>query len=307
MKVIKEYSRDIIHLMDSEYSKLEDYDKQNREINIKNKMKPIVLVNTSWFFKCDILEKHILNYSDYYEIIILANTVEEQQLYKDKFNNIECLFINHNTFTNENNFFINENVEKKFDLVVNSAFSNYKRLHLTKLINNTVYIGRYYDDFLYTNLNENSIILNFKDNNFIKDNYKWLCHNDINTISNQSFMGGIFSNIEGACFSSSQYLLCGLPVISTRCKGGREIWYNDKNSIYCDDTPESVLACVEIVKQKIKNGEFNKYQIRETHIENQEFYRIKLTNYILQKIEMKYKNEKIDFEYLKKQLSYFVW
>lgn len=307
MKIIKEYSRTIIHLIDIHHARFTEYDKLNRETNIKNNMKPIVLLTVSWYLKTEGSVEYILSFSDNYEIIILANTIEEHKFYCDNFKN-ECLFINQNAFTHETAFFIEENVEKKYDLFVNSAFCNYKRLEFTKLINNVVYLGRYpeYYDVKNINLNENVSFLNFKDNIVTKENHRWVFDEEINKISNESLMGGIFSDTEGACFSSSQYLLCGLPVISTKCKGGREVWYNEKNMIYCDDTPESVLKCVENVKNNLDKNLYNKYEIRKAHIELQEKFRTALTNNIIEKLKLN-DNIYINFEILKKDLSYFVY
>lgn len=62
---------------------------------------------------------------------------------------------------------------------------------------------------------------------------------------NQAWCGLILSEVEGACFASSEYLLCGIPVVSTPSFGGRDVWYNDYNSVICDPTPEGVAAAVE--------------------------------------------------------------
>ena len=218
------------------------------------------------------------------------------------------MFINHNTFTNENHFYIIENIEKKYDLFVNSAFDYYKKLHLTRLVDNINYVGRFCNDnFDFTQLNENSFFSNFKDNICIKENYNWLSNQEINLMANQSIIGGIFSNTEGACFSSSQYFLSGLPVISTYCKGGREIWYNEENIIYCDNTHESVLEAVNIAKEKIQNGFFDKNKIRQNHINKQEGFRKELTTFIIKKLIVENENNNINFEELKQKLSYYEW
>jgi hypothetical protein len=61
---------------------------------------------------------------------------------------------------------------------------------------------------------------------------------------NQSVCGLLLSAVEGASFASSEYLLCGIPVVSTPSHGGRDIWYNDYNSIVCNADPDSVAAAV---------------------------------------------------------------
>jgi glycosyltransferase involved in cell wall biosynthesis len=92
-------------------------------------------------------------------------------------------------------------------------------------------------------------------------------------IINESKCGLILSETEGACFASSEYLLCGIPVVSTRSKGGRDIWYNDYNSIQVEENPASVAEAVEyFVKNprdpnKIRNDHIKKsLEFRETFI-----------------------------------------
>lgn len=67
---------------------------------------------------------------------------------------------------------------------------------------------------------------------------------------NESKIGGIFSEIEGQCIAFGEYLLCGLPIISTFCSGGREVFYNEKNSIMCEANEEYVFEAFKIALKK---------------------------------------------------------
>lgn len=302
MKVIYGYHRVIIHLMDSQFDKFEEYHKLNF-LNLTNK--PIVLVSISWYKKNDSVPQ-FKPYRNNYEIVILANTQEEKYHYENEYL-IETIFINQNCFTNEEAFYIEE-TDKKYDLFVNSSFENYKQLHLTKLINNIVYVGRLPDKNknFSLKLNYNGYFPNFI-NNDIKQEYTWLQEDNIRRLTNESHVAGIFSSLEGACFSSAQYLLCGIPIISPECKGGREIWYNDQNVVYCDTTQESVLKSLEIAKEKIKNGSFDKFLIRQQHIDMQEKFRSDLVHFIINKFKKENEHFEINFDKLKKQLSVYEW
>ena len=79
----------------------------------------------------------------------------------------------------------------------------------------------------------------------------------------QSKVGLILSEYEGACYSSSEYLLCGLPVVSTYSGGGRSYWFNDYNSIVC---PPDADAIAESVK-KLASYNRDPVRIRESHIQ----------------------------------------
>jgi hypothetical protein len=78
----------------------------------------------------------------------------------------------------------------------------------------------------------------------------------------QSKVGLILSEAEGACYSSSEYLLAGIPVVSTPSYGGRNVWYNELNSIICDASPEGVAKSVSYLCK----GEANSALIRKLHI-----------------------------------------
>ncbi len=84
----------------------------------------------------------------------------------------------------------------------------------------------------------------------------------------------ILSPEEGACFSSSEYLLCGLPVVSTPSKGGRDVWYDEYNSIVCEPTPDAVALAVEEFVRNRRDPQ----RIREKHIKQAQEYRAKFIN-----------------------------
>ena len=88
---------------------------------------------------------------------------------------------------------------------------------------------------------------------------------------NQSHCGLILSEEEGACFASSEYLLCGIPVVSTHSKGGRDIWYDDNNSIVCDPDPKQIADAVAYFKAHPRDPEV----IRANHIEEARKHRLR--------------------------------
>ena len=57
--------------------------------------------------------------------------------------------------------------------------------------------------------------------------------------------GLVLSAREGASFCSSEYFLCGLPVVDTPALGGRSVLYPDEFVRYADASPEAVGAGVE--------------------------------------------------------------
>ena len=56
--------------------------------------------------------------------------------------------------------------------------------------------------------------------------------------------GLVLSAREGASFCSSEYFLCGLPVVDTPALGGRSALYPEEFVRYAESTPESVGECI---------------------------------------------------------------
>ena len=54
--------------------------------------------------------------------------------------------------------------------------------------------------------------------------------------------GLALSAIEGQCYASSEYFLCGLPVVDTPALGGRALLYPDEFVKEVQDTPEAIAA-----------------------------------------------------------------
>lgn len=86
---------------------------------------------------------------------------------------------------------------------------------------------------------------------------------------NQSRCGLLLSEKEGACFSSSEYLLCGVPVVSTYSFGGRDVWYDDYNSIQCEPDQEAVKRAVDWFVE----NQPDPMKIRNNHIQLSNIHR----------------------------------
>lgn len=182
--------------------------------------------------------------------------------------NLNCFAIvlaGHNAFINEDYYTIKPEIPKTVNFICNSCFERYKRRDLIQKIDDIIHIGysqSKIDDFIP----KNGFCPNFVDKRNI---HCWnpLSPSKVVGYYNQSRVGIILSEVEGSCFSSGEYLLCGLPVVSTVCKGGREHWYNNSNSVICEANEASVLAACDLALEKLESGEFQPEKIRQGHIE----------------------------------------
>lgn len=258
-----------------------------------------VFILISWFETPKAIR--ILESNPNYEITILANSLEEKE-YFEKMTTREALFCNHNAFLNERVFDIIENVPKHHDLVVDSAFHEYKNVEKANRVKDTLHIGYVKHDMsTHVVIPTYGKLANFANAN-ANGKYKRLTKPQINACYNESRVAGIFSLVEGACFASSQYLLAGLPVISTRSQGGRDIWYNEFNCIICENDEDSIYDAHQTAMKRLESGEFNARQIRELHLQQMDEHRTRLIEYIKHTVLC---DEEINVDALKLAFAHF--
>lgn len=201
------------------------------------------------------------------QLIFCAPTQETHDIILQ--NGFNSVLLNHNCLLDYNGYTISEDSIRRYNAVINSRPFWWKRVYLAEDVKNLAYIAG---------------------NDWAKDKTSWTGYKDWNNVSvfhqipyykvneiyNKSMCGLILSGctgnnhqnlMEGANYSSSEYLLCGLPVVSTKSQGGREYWFDEKNSIICDPNAQSVKDSVDLIIEKLNNGEMNRAEIRQTQIQ----------------------------------------
>jgi hypothetical protein len=258
----------------------------------------VVFIMSSWHKSSCVLS--MCNINSDYNIVLLANSIEEKTFFETTTKR-HVLFCNHNAFLNENKFKILGNLPKFYDLVIDSAFHEYKNVEKANKVENVLHIG--YFKFVKRDSDDKVVPSYGKLVNFVNGEYKLLDKVQINTYYNQSQVGGIFSEYEGACFASSQYLLAGLPVISVKSQGGRDIWYNEYNSVICDNDEDSIYNAHQLALKKLESGEFNREKIRELHLNQMDEHRNTIIEYIKENVLRD--GEEIDTVLVKKKFACF--
>ena len=114
---------------------------------------------------------------------------------------------------------------------------------------------------------------------------------------NMSKCGLMTTESEGSCLSVGEMLLCGIPIVSVKINqnpdhqyypvnkhsykntydiilpntlGGRELWLDENNSIYCDRNDDSIEEAINIAV----NSNFNKHLIRNDFLAKLSMQRI---------------------------------
>ena len=177
------------------------------------------------------------------KVSILCNTKREHQLLR--LFAIDSIYCNQNCFIDENVFTIRPRTAKKYAAVYNAVLNEFKRHSLVADINGKVAFLTYrYENTAYKNHLDNALT-----------NISWLNYSPgkepvfldnaaLVEVYNESFTGLALSSVEGAMYASCEYLLCGIPVVSTKSKGGRAVFFDDYNSIIADAVPGQISQAV---------------------------------------------------------------
>jgi hypothetical protein len=168
--------------------------------------------------------------------------------------------INHNAWLDEDLVMKPYTIEKQYDAIYVGRRSSFKRHYLAEMISSLAIVA---------GNNHGKDIAPVPATTYL--NEKPLSPEEVCEKINQSICGLILSEEEGACFASSEYLLCGIPVVSTHSKGGRDVWYDSYNSIICDPNPQEIAEAVEYFKAHPPDPEV----IRANHIEEARKHRLR--------------------------------
>ncbi len=206
----------------------------------------------------DVVEKEKKYYPEH-EFIFLCNTQKEYRLFQ-KFN-LPCIFCNHNALIDEKIFSIMPREKRRYDAIYNAQMAWFKRHQLASKIDNlaliTVFDGintsSLYSYIIKKVLSNASLLNKPSSSSYGKNNY--LDPVEIARYLNQAKVGLCLSAKEGAMYASTEYLLCGLPLISTRSKGGRDIFFDKKYVKIVDDNKVAVKEGVEeLIKRDIDSN-----------------------------------------------------
>lgn len=203
--------------------------------------------------------------------IYMMNTTKEEEVFAPY--DIETIFCNHNAFIDEREFFPIEEVNKRYDAIYNARLSTFKRLELAELVNPLGIITYRYET---TDDYESLIVRALSHATWInrsEGGYRWLSKREINRSINEACVGLCLSSKEGAMYGSVEYLLAGLPIVSTQNVGGRDEFFNSAYVKIIDPDPEAVRDAVsEMKKIQIEPAEIRALTIKKMQQHKERFF-----------------------------------
>jgi glycosyltransferase involved in cell wall biosynthesis len=162
---------------------------------------------------------------------------------------VPAFFCHHNALIDERIYRIRE-VQKSYDAIYNARLDPFKRHFLAKHIPSLALVyynmsgndGHKYRDFIFKLLPQ-AIPLNDA-----TGTYKFLNHDTICRFVNRAHVGLVLSAVEGGNHASVEYLLSGVPVVSTTNSGGRNHFLTPEVSRIVEPCPRRVSDAVEELK-----------------------------------------------------------
>lgn len=205
----------------------------------------------------------------------LCNTARQTEVFLE--NRLNAIFCNHNCLVDENIFKPLPFALKKFDAVYDARFVPWKRHYLAAQISSLALI--YYfvpseDDFAYIEEVKRQFTRAHFFNRDKAGNYQSLSAIEVNQAINACRTGLCLSENEGAMYASVQYLLAGLPVVTTTSVGGRDVFFDSRYVL----TVEANAGAVKNAVGELLGRNVDPYFIRANTLKTIETHR---RNFIL--------------------------
>jgi len=215
--------------------------------------------------------------------VMLCNSPKEVDAFTQV--GIRAILANHNAFVDPKLYPIDKRAKKKYDAIYVARITPFKRHELAVQIDSLLYIGTFYE-------RERKHVDKILHLLRIKKRIKKVHPNQIYKIMNSAKVGLCLSAKEGAMFASIEYLLCGIPIVSTASIGGRDLFFDDRFVKIVNDTPEDVAKGVNEIIALDHNPEFiRKETIAKMEPHKQNFIALINDIYKENRIEKDFANE----------------
>lgn len=188
-----------------------------------------------------------------HRIIWLCNTRAEESLFREK--QLEAIFCSHNAFCDERIYRPLPDVEREFDAVYDARISAFKRHSLAADLASLALISKRVGEAnigAYEDETRRALAHAHWFNDPLRPDFAVLTPEEVNEALNRCRVGLCLSAQEGAMMASIQYLLAGLPVVSTPSIGGRDVFFDDEFTRIVDANPQAVARGVaELIERRM--------------------------------------------------------
>ena len=192
-----------------------------------------------------------------HELVFLCNSEAERRILSRA--GLKAHFLNKNFTVSETIFRPLSEVEVAFDAIYNARIDPDKRHDLAQGIERVAYIS-YVDSTLSAGARQKQretlagmlarqphhVLLNpIEDGLPVR-----LLPEAVNEALNRAAVGLCLSNVEGSNYASMEYMLAGLPVVSTPSVGGRDVYFDPEYCAICEPNSRAVRDAVAALKAR---------------------------------------------------------
>jgi hypothetical protein len=183
-------------------------------------------------------------------LVYLANTREELALLRSV--KLDAELCNHNAFVDEDRFALPSPPARRYRAIYNAALAPYKRHGLARDVESLALVAypnkatpEGYVAQVHAALND-ATWLNFSP----PDRFVWLDDAEVARHIGAADVGLCLSAEEGAMYASIEYLLCGLPIVTTPSLGGRHAFFDDEHSLVVEPEAAAIAAGVAAMRRR---------------------------------------------------------
>jgi len=186
---------------------------------------------------------------------------------------IPAYFISNSCFIDEQIFRVMPETTKEFDAVYNARMAPFKRHALARriprplLIGGTATGGDSVDYFAQVRAEIPQATFTHAE-----DPQRYIAPAEIAKLLNRAQVGLCLSAKEGAMYAAAEYLLCGLPVVSTVSEGGRDEWFDSSYVRIVPDDDQAITAATEDLIQQAIDPHFIRQKTIERMIEQRQIF-----------------------------------
>lgn len=209
-----------------------------------------------------------------HRFVSLCNTEEERQLFVR--HGIEAVHCSHNAFVDERIYRPLE-VVADHDAVYDARLRTYKRHHLCADVESLLVLYSFspeLDRWQSVRRGERSIL------HATFPNHRWHGYASLpaarvaSTLA-RARVGLCLSEEEGAMYASVQYLLCGLPVVTTPSRGGRDVFFDADNALCVPSDARSIARGVrELIDRDLDPGAIRRRALDRMLVHRAAFLRL---------------------------------
>lgn len=190
------------------------------------------------------------------QLLFLLNSAEELTAFRTLVPGFEAMHFNNASLIDPNAFQVAEG-PRRFEAVLNAKPLAFKRHALSVQVPDRLFVT--YD---VNERDEGATRCVDLDSLGAAEIRRNLSVEGVARALGEAKVGLMLSEVEGACYASLEYLLCGLPVVSTASVGGRHDFYDDANSLVVPASADAVGQGVAQLVGRLARRQMSRAEIR---------------------------------------------